>query len=458
MFLPITLALYALLPWRNLVLLVVSLIFYTWGDPAALPVLLAYIVLNYGVGLALPIVPRPGLMLAFGVAANLAILMVFKYLGFLASQIDAVFPALAVPVPSIALPLGISFIAFQGMSYLIDIHRGDVRPQRSLLTFAMYKSMFPQLIAGPIVRYRSVAARVDHRHASALRLRFGIQVFILGLAQKVLIANVVALPADQIYGLPPGEVTMATAWLGAICYALQIYFDFAGYSNMAIGMAHLFAFSFPPNFNRPYIAQSMTEFWRRWHISLSSWFRDYLYIPLGGSRGGAVATYRNLLIVFALCGFWHGATWNFLIWGLYNGALLMLERAFLGAWLARLWRPLRHLYLVLAMVLGWVVFRADTLPAAGAIYAAMFGLAPGSDLIAPPDRFLNGPVIVALLAGIALSATTLPKGRTWVPRPGAPAWFVLRDAVVQVGFLALFVISALAVASSAYNPFIYYRF
>lgn len=317
-FLPAALLLYHVLPWKNLVLLLVSLAFYAWGDLASLPVLLVYIVVNYVIG---RLMERPGWRgpgAVLGVVANLGLLITYKYAGFLVTQANVVLASLGagvLPVPALVLPLGISFFSFQGISYILDIRRGVIRPQRSLIAFGMYKAMFPQLIAGPIVRYRTIAGRVTHRRVSAFRFRFGLTLLILGLAQKVLIANTVALPADQIFAIPHAQLGFATAWFGAICYTLQIFFDFAGYSTMAIGMAHLFGFNFPINFNRPYIAQSVTEFWRRWHITLSTWFRDYLYIPLGGNRGSAWSTYRNLLIVFVLCDsgmalpgrFWPGA-------------------------------------------------------------------------------------------------------------------------------------------------------
>lgn len=461
-FLPCVLLLYFVLPWRNLVLLLASLVFYAWGDLANLPILLAYILLNWWAGLAMADPRRTRAVAILGIAGNLGLLLVFKYAGFVVAQLNvlgalASLPAL--PVPAIIMPLGISFFTFQGISYLVDIWRGDVKPQRSLIAFGMYKAMFPQLIAGPIVRYRMVAGRIAGRRISLLRFRLGLQVFILGLAQKVLVADTVALPADRIFALPAEALTPATAWLGVACYTIQILFDFAGYSNMAIGLAHMLGFRFPANFNRPYIAQSVTEFWRRWHISLSSWFRDYLYIPLGGNRGTAAATFRNLLVVFVLCGFWHGASWTFLAWGLWHGALLIAERAGLGTAVARLWRPLRHLYLILAVMLGWVLFRAESLGQAAGFYAAMAGLTPGDPLAAPAAAFLDARVATALLAGALLSACAMPRGRAWVlhaePQGALPA---VRDAAMHAGFLALLLVTLAAVSGTTYSPFIYYRF
>ena len=463
-FLPVVLLLYFVLPWRNAVLLVASLAFYAWGDLANLPILLVYILVNWWAGLAMADPRRTGIVAVIGIAANLGLLLVFKYAGFVVAQVNAAGALLglpAMPVPQIVLPLGISFFTFQGISYLIDIWRGDVKPQRSLVAFGMYKAMFPQLIAGPIVRYRMIAGRIAGRRVSMLRFRTGLQVFILGLAQKVLVADTVALPADRIFALPAAELTLATSWLGAVCYTIQILFDFAGYSNMAIGLAHMLGFRFPANFNQPYIAQSVTEFWRRWHMSLSGWFRDYLYIPLGGNRGSAAATFRNLLLVFVLCGFWHGASWTFLAWGLWHGALLIAERAGLGAAVAQLWRPLRHGYLVLMVVLGWVLFRADSLAQAGHFYLAMAGLGAGDGLEAPVAAFVDNRVAAALLAGAVLSACAMPKGRGWVVerRPqGAGLLPLGRDAAVHAGFLGLLLLSLAVVSGTTYSPFIYYRF
>ena len=461
-FLPLALALYYVLPWKNHVLLLVSLVFYAWGDLVSLPVLILSILINYTAG---RLMERPAwrARVAFvGVAANLGLLISFKYADFLVAQVNSASGS-QLPAPHLALPLGISFFAFQGISYLIDVRREVVRPQRSLVAFGMYKAMFPQLIAGPIVRYKTISGRVAQRRVSVFRFRFGITLLTLGLAQKVLIANSVALPADQIFGLPPGQLAFSTAWFAVACYTIQIFFDFAGYSTMAIGMAHLFGFNFPVNFNRPYVAQSVTEFWRRWHITLSTWFRDYLYIPLGGNRGRPWRTYANLLIVFILCGFWHGAAWTFVAWGLFHGLLLMLERAGLGGVIAKLPRPARHLYLMLMVMVGWVFFRANSIGQASEVLAAMAGLRHGDALHAPLERFVDARVLCALLAGVVFATIALPKAREWIPavarrRSPPRRWLLLQDAVAYIVLLGLFAVSAVAIASGAYNPFIYYRF
>jgi alginate O-acetyltransferase complex protein AlgI len=468
-FFPLFFLLYFLGGRSNAVIFWLSLLFYGWGGPQHLPLLLFYILVNYAAGLALGAAPRNRWVLAAGIALNLVLLLLFKYLGFIETQLDAVLGWLgagSVPHAGLALPLGISFFTFQGISYLIDIFRGDVRPQRSLLKFAMYKSMFPQLIAGPIVRYRHIAGKIDGRRVSLFRLRHGAMLFSLGLAQKCLIANEVAYPADQIFKLPAGQLTAGAAWLAALCYMLQIFFDFAGYSNMAIGMGHMMGFSFPANFNRPYAAQSVTEFWRRWHMSLSSWFRDYLYLPLGGNREGIWHTYRNLFLVFLLCGLWHGANWTFAVWGLYHGCFLVLERIGLAKLLSRLWRPLRHLYLLLAVGAGWVIFRAESLPQALHVLGQMAGLGGGEAALAPAARFLTPGLLAALSAAALfcalppLSERRLRAGLRRLLEQAGPRTLpdVTAALLFGAGSLGLLAAAAFSLASNAYNPFIYYRF
>lgn len=448
-FLPLVLLAQWLLPWRNATLLLASLGFYAWGDPAHLPVLLYYIVLNWGLGRLMGRRPGARSLLWLGLAANLLPLLLFKYAGFLAGL-----AGLAVRLPQ--MPLGVSFFAFQGISYLVDIHQGRIQPQPRLWLFALYKALFPVLIAGPILRYRDVAARLEQRRTSLLRWRHGMVLFVLGLGQKVLLANTLAGPADQIFALPAGELSLATAWLGVACYHLQLLFDFSGYSTMAIGIGHMLGLRLPANFDRPYIAQSVTEFWRRWHMTLSAWFRDYVYIPLGGNRGGAWRTGRNLLLVYLLCGLWHGAAWTFVLWGLYQGGLMLLERLGFGALLAQAWRPLRHLYLTVALLLGWALFRAETLAGTWAMWRAMLGLNQGAEGLAPVAAFLHMPVVVALLAGTLLATQRLPQGRSWVV--GGGAMLLLRDAAAYVVVLLVFVAALANVAGGTHNPFIYWRF
>ncbi len=450
-FLPLVLLAQTLLPWRNATLLVASLGFYAWGDPAHLPVLLFYIVANWEIGRRMGRSPARRALLWLGLAANLLPLVVLKYAAFLAG-------IAGVSITPPGLPLGVSFFAFQGISYLVDIHRGLVQPQRRLWVFALYKALFPVLIAGPILRYREVATRLLRRRTSLLRWRQGMVLFAVGLGQKVLIADSLARPADQIFALPAESLGLATAWLGVVCYHLQLFFDFSGYSTMAIGIGHMLGLRFPANFNRPYISRSVTEFWRRWHMTLSSWFRDYVYIPLGGNRGAPWRTTINLLVVFALCGLWHGAAWTFVLWGLYQGTLMLIERAGFAAVLAGAWRPLQHLYLTMALLVGWAMFRADSFAAAAGIWRAMAGLNEGAPDLAPAAAFLPAPVVVALVAGAVLATQRLPQGPGWVPGRTAGAPAMLRDAAAYAAVTLVFVAALVKVASGTLNPFIYWRF
>ncbi|MBU2135234.1 MAG: MBOAT family protein, partial [Alphaproteobacteria bacterium] len=379
-FLPLCLAAYfasRTMATRNAVLIAASLIFYAWGEPAYVALMAAMTVVNYGAALAIDARDGPSrksaLIVAVGV--NLAALSLFKYAGFLADSLNLVLaPAgLSVPRPQIPLPLGISFFTFHCLSYLMDTYRRRFPANRNLSQVALYIALFPQLIAGPIVRYKTIARRLVLRRHSLGRASAGMRIFIIGLAQKLLIADTLAPVADAVFdqSAKPG---LAEAWLGASAYTLQIYFDFAGYSTMAIGLAIIFGFSLPRNFRTPYASTSITEFWRRWHISLSTWFRDYLYIPLGGNRGPAWKTWRNLVVVFLLCGLWHGAAWTFVLWGAWHGAFLVLERAGLGRWLKVLPRPAAWAYALLVVVLGWVLFRAESLTRASDVWAGMAGL------------------------------------------------------------------------------------
>ena len=472
-FLPAVLACYYLIPgrWhRNPVLLCTSLFFYAWGEPKLFLLLPFTIVINWAMGLGIA-AARPGrarrAVLAACLAFDVLILIVFKYADFLAANLSALlglFDGPRIPPSGITLPLGISFFTFQAMSYLVDVYRGDVRAQRSLLQVATWKSFFPQLIAGPIIRYRDVADQVrDHPGSDAL-FAAGVERFIFGLAKKMIIANTAALPADQIFGLPPSDLTASVAWLGVVCYAIQIYFDFSGYSDMALGLGAMFGFRFLENFRYPYAAASVTDFWRRWHISLSSWFRDYLYIPLGGNRFGAARTYANLLIVFALCGLWHGASWSFFVWGIYHGAFLILERLGLGRTLSCLWAPLRHLYLLLVVCVGWVFFRAESLADALAILVAMAGLSDADPARYPLGMYVDTRLIVVVLAGCAASAPLLPRLRAALRaylRRGpehADSLGAFGSAAWMAALAALLLVSVSLMAAGTYSPFIYFRF
>ena len=376
LFLPVLLALYFATfrrehgSYGNWLLLVASVIFYATGGGAFTWLMLASIAFNYFMAIAVDRHrdrPSARPILAVAVGVDLLVLGVFKYANFFAGNVNTLFLVLGVHpivVPRILLPIGISFFTFHAISYVVDVYRRDATAQKSPVHAALYLLLFPQLIAGPIIRYRDIADQLARRVVSLDDFAYGVRRFVIGLGKKVLVANIVAVPADKIFAMPFAELSAAHAWLGIVCYTLQIYFDFSGYSDMAIGLGRMFGFRFPENFRWPYVAQTVQDFWRRWHMSLSTWFRDYLYVPLGGSRVSPARMYRNLVTVFFLCGLWHGASWNFVIWGLFHGTFLVVERVGLAAAIMRLPRPVRHVYLTLVVMVGWVFFRADTLPGA----------------------------------------------------------------------------------------------
>lgn len=467
-FLPVFLIGYYASGWRAGLLLLGSAVFYVWGEGMYVFLLLALIGLTYAGSLWLDaLASRPGrLALLVALAAcDFAVLGFFKYAGFIAHNLNLVLPGATLPEVRQHLPLGISFFTFQLVSYAVDVQRGAVKVDRDPIRFAAYILMFPHLIAGPIVRYADIRDEMHADRRKTSHVGLGVQYFIVGLCQKVLVANTVGPLADHAFGLDPAHLGTGAAWLGLWAYTLQIYFDFCGYSNMAIGLAFLLGFTFPKNFDYPYIAQSITEFWRRWHMSLSSWFRDYVYIPLGGNRGGRAQTVRNLLIVFFLTGLWHGAAWRFIVWGLYHGAFLMLERFGLGRVLDRAPRPLRHLYAVLVVMVGWVFFRADSLPQALGYLGRM--VRPQ----AVPDiglaLLINAQSLAALAAGTLFAAPLLPAlmarlgvVRAGAPRPDLPPRLETRSVhALPVPLLAAgFVVSVALLAASTLNPFLYFRF
>ncbi|MDO4388540.1 MAG: MBOAT family O-acyltransferase [Eubacteriales bacterium] len=426
-------------PWvRNGLLLLFSLAFYAWGEPTYVFLMLGAILANYLLAFR---VRESRLVFVCAVALDLGMLAVFKYLDLLISAANGLF-RLNLPGAHLALPIGISFYTFQILSYVIDVRRGDVPPARNLVDFAAYVSMFPQLIAGPIVRYVDVAADLRRLNGDISTAAAGARRFCMGLAKKVLLANTLASAADTAFGMT-GSLNFGGAWAGLIAYALQIYFDFSGYSDMAIGLGKMLGFSFPENFRYPYVSLSVKEFWRRWHLSLSTWFRDYLYIPLGGSRRGKGRTLLNLLIVFALCGLWHGANWTFLLWGLWHGLFLCLERlSFMKKLQEALPKWVRWCYTALVVLLGWVLFRADNLGMA---------LQYAGNLFALEGVWISEVLTVqsgaALLAGIVCC---LP-----LPRPRQNA---LTETVYTLIALALLAACALCLAGGTYNPFIYFRF
>lgn len=452
LFLPITLVLYFLAPKkaRNAVLLVVSLIFYAFGEPVYLFLMVVTILSDYGFGLAIAQAKKPKPYLVAAVVFNLALLAFFKYYDFLAEP-------LGFPILGVSLPIGISFYTFQALSYVIDVYRQTVQSQKSAVTFGAYVTLFPQLIAGPIVRYSDVEAELRERRVDLSHVAEGISRFCIGLSKKVLLANPAGALAKTILTTmaDSSERTVLGAWMWLILFTFQIYFDFSGYSDMAIGLGKLLGFEFPENFNYPYTARSITDFWRRWHITLSTWFREYVYIPLGGNRRGALRTYRNLLITWALTGLWHGAAWNFLLWGLYFFLLLSMEKAFLGRILSRTPSVLCHSYALFFIVLGWLIFAADGSLAMSGITLAksLFGIGVtsfGNGLIRY-ELTRNLPLLLIMTLGV----TPLPQRlySTLVQRK--PNLSLLLRNLLCLGSLLL---CTAYLADSGYNPFLYFRF
>ena len=358
-------------------------------------------------------------------------------------------------IARVALPLGISFYTFQSMSYTIDVYRGHVAATRSLLTFSTFVTMFPQLVAGPIVRYSDIEAQLSRPRETVERFGDGVRRFVGGLAKKVLVANPMGAVADRVFALDDASMSTSIAWAGIAAYSLQIYFDFSGYSCMAIGLGKMFGFDFPENFRHPYAARSVRDFWHRWHITLSTWFRDYLYIPLGGNRGGELRTWLNLVVVFVACGLWHGASWTFVAWGLFHGLFLGMERTRVGALVASLPRALQHAYALLAVMAGWVFFRCDSIGQALA-YLRMLWV-PGAGGQRSVLEFVTLPDLVAMAAGVVLSAPVVPWLRSRLDaRSGARR--AVGEAAWMACLLALFLASVASLLSGSYNPFIYFRF
>ena len=460
-FLPLFFTVYFAVPaWlRNAVLLLSSLLFY-WSDAGALCwILIASVILNQILAIAITNsairVRRMGL-LSSGVVLNLLPLIYYKYWVFLnqamPEPVSSFLKGLGIPSEGILLPAGISFFTFQGISYIVDAYRADVRPTQSMVDFGMYHTLFPQLIAGPIVRYAEVQQWIRDRRSTLADIHTGVVLFCFGLGCKIIIADNAGFVADKIFALPAGTMSVADAWLGIGAYTLQIFFDFSGYSTMAIGLGRMLGFRFPQNFEQPYRSQSITEFWRRWHMTLSRWFRDYLYIPLGGNRAGPVRTYFNLTLVFALCGLWHGAAVTFLVWGLWHGLLLVAERMLHHRFG---WRPSGlpgwALTLLLVMI-GWVFFRAPTIDAALAYLAAMAGgTLPLSD---PVWLFMTSNRIAFLLAGVVIALSAFNVARIDLGEDERP-WHL---AAINTGALAVFVYSVSLIATNGFNPFIYFRF
>lgn len=462
-FLPFVLIGYYLLNpfYRNVFLLLVSLFFYSWGEPIFVFVMIASIIINYVSGVLIDWTDRCFSFKEFRlsvfvicIAANLGILFYYKYFDFAVINLNDFFH-LDLNVRNIALPIGISFFTFQGMSYVIDLYRRNIPVQKNPLSLALYISMFPQLIAGPIVRYTDVYLQISNRTADLEKFAYGIQRFVIGLAKKVLIANILGEVADKIFATPYNQIDAATAWIGAICYSMQIFFDFSGYSDMAIGLGKMFGFDFMENFNLPYVSKSITEFWRRWHISLSTWFRDYLYIPLGGNRSGNV--YLNLIIVFIATGLWHGAAWTFLCWGLWHGAILIIERLFRNRNIPLIIpSAIRWIYTMFIVQIGWVIFRANDISGAYHYLLAMFNMAEQEFIPFSVWWYLDKQILFTLILAIVASSK-LPsfiQGKV----AQLDSYKLLSIYVKPICLLFLLVWNIIFIVNGSYNPFIYFRF
>lgn len=455
-YLPLVLLGYYICPkkGRNLFLLIASLVFYAWGEPKYVFLMIFSILVNYIFGRLMDKnrgrQKRMKLLLVLSVVIDLGLLSVFKYTDFVITNVNAIFGS-SFDLLKIALPIGISFYTFQAMSYTIDVYRDDVRVQKNLIDFGMYITMFPQLIAGPIVRYADVQDQLAERSVTTADFSEGVMRFVVGLGKKVLLANQMGAVWSEIYALG-GDVSALMAWTGAIAYTFQIYFDFSGYSDMAIGLGRMFGFKFPENFRYPYQSVSITDFWRRWHITLSTWFKEYLYIPLGGNRRGLARQALNLLIVWSLTGFWHGAGWNFVLWGLYYFVILFIEKLFLLKALDKLPKFFRHVYALLLIIIGWVIFASDDvsvlLPFLGSMFGAN-GAIGGMDVYTLLTK-------AALLVICCIASTELPK-KLFLSATGAmneKAAFTLKSVLT----IALLALSMILLIGDSYNPFLYFRF
>ena len=459
-FLPIFLACLFITParFRNGFILLASLVFYTAGSGALVWILVFSIIWNYYFAHAIAH-EKSRLMLGIGITANLCLLAYFKYANFFTREISAVLTELGISsdqtVLAITLPIGISFYTFQATSYLVDVYRKTVKPSSSIVGFGMYLANFPQLIAGPIVRYAHIEKSIEHRPISLAGFSDGIFRFCIGLGKKILIADAMGEVADLIFALPAGELTTTLAWLGVTAYTLQIYFDFSGYSDMAIGLGKMMGFTFPENFNQPYRARSITEFWRRWHMTLSTWFRDYLYIPLGGNRKGSARTYFNLFLVFILCGLWHGAAYTFIAWGLFHGMLLTIERVMLNRSGFKLQGVTGLLLTIILVMISWVIFRSDNIAASGTYLLAMAGLGEGVETYFGLGYYLTNDRLFILCIGWVIALTPFERFR-------ASGNLALNPTVLEFGrrvfSIVVLLLVTIELAGKTFNPFIYFRF
>ena len=453
-FLPIVLLAYFVMPskLKNLFLLLVSLIFYAWGEVEFAYIMLSSIILNFIFAWLIHQYRENSfskLLLILVIALNLSALIYFKYLNFVLSSFGFDYDE------SITLPLGISFYTFHALSYIIDVYRQKSEPQKNLINLGLYISNFPQLVAGPIVRYPEISKQLTERTMNTQDLYEGIKRFILGLGKKALIANTLAQIADQVFAKEDSSIGCGMAWLGIISYSLQIYFDFSGYSDMAIGLGRMFGFHFPENFNYPYIAVSLRDFWRRWHISLSNWFRDYLYIPLGGNQSGGVRTFFNLFLIFFLCGLWHGANWTFVLWGMWHGVFIVIERVGFENLLKKVHPVFRHIYTLLIIIIGWVFFRSGSFIFSLSYLSSLAGFTKVDNYIDP--AYFDTDMLICLIAGIIGSTPFIPNLREKLNSEKTLMTYVIKISS-HIALIIIFVFSLMSLSNGTYNPFIYFRF
>ena len=462
-FLPAVLVLYYLAPrpLRNLVLLLCSLVFYAWGEPVYIILMIVSILVSYTGGILVDRFKTQGKRRAARAAllgssvVSLSLLGFFKYADFLIGTADSLTGA-GINLLKIALPIGISFYTFQTMSYTIDVYRGEAKVQKNLISFGAYVTMFPQLIAGPIVQYKTIDRQLRTRKETAGQFAYGIHRFMIGLGKKVLLANNAGALWDTVSSMEHTQIPVVMSWIGLAAYTFQLYFDFSAYSDMAIGLGHMFGFRFLENFNYPYISKSITEFWRRWHISLSTWFRDYVYIPLGGNRVGIWKHIRNILVVWMLTGIWHGASWNFVLWGLYYGILLLIEKFVLGKYLKKLPGVFQHIYCMFFVMLGWNLFVFDDMSAGISFARALFGTY-GAGFCSRETLYLlyNNAVLMVLLI---LGSTQLPaRAGNWICAKLRGKETIL-TIVKNVFYVGIFLLSVAWLVDASYNPFLYFRF
>jgi alginate O-acetyltransferase complex protein AlgI len=449
----------------NLLLLLFSLIFYSWGERKYTVILLFIIVFSYISGRLIHAyrkvhIKSRYLIFITAVSVNILVLAVFKFQKYFPVDIHSVVSSSFAPIAPLHLPLGISFLIFHALSYVIDVHRGTIVPQKNIINFALYMSFFPKIIAGPIIRYKQFTRQLKDRTITIKRTYAGIVRFVSGLTKKVLIANTLGVVVDQIFAIQGNLLDFSTAWFGILCYTLQIYMDFSGYTDMAIGLAGIFGFSLPENFNYPYISRSVREFWRRWHMTLTSFLRDYLYIPLGGNKAGRIRTYIHICIVFFVCGVWHGSGYTFLIWGLLHGMFLILERTRFGGFVSRLPKPFQHLYTLMVVCVGWVLFRSTSISYAGEYLRAMFSVADFR-LSLHPSILLNNELLFIIPIAVCVSLNITSSIRVYLRRKFLRNFPYLVKVVdyAKIGlFMLILLLDSIVLAGETHNPFIYFRF